>query len=350
MGFSLKSIVLKAAAITAAPKKLVQKTTLAIAAIPKPVVDMHALQQATGIIAGIVSLTPVGKAVVAVSTAIADKATGGKATAYLTDGHGANSTLSMLPGGNLIQGIVRTVNPNAADTLNKMVPDPKKMLIHDVVQIGSTVASHPSVPLFGAAEKKKMMILARSGVNTVIKNASDARALAQLVGVKDVSTLPRSTIGSTIGKRVITGIKPSMAMIVQAKIAPSVSSTLNNVMQHSVAPVAKASLFAGAAMGAVAARASTLPIPGSKAVLTPDTSTLTTADEMEIAPPVDAPTPTAMEALTSAFAPVVASDVPAATTLSSPNASFTGPAVNVTPVPSYLPVIGLVALAVIFLR
>jgi hypothetical protein len=121
-------------------------------------------------------------------------------------------------------------------------------------------------------------------------------------------------------------------------------------MQHSVAPVAKASLFAGAAMGAVAARASTLPVPASTLVLTPDTSTLTTTDEMQIAPPVDAPTPTVMEALTSVVAPVVSPEVVPTTTLSSPNASFTGPAVSVAPTPSYLPVVGLFILAFVFLR
>ena len=342
MGFSLKSIVQKATTVVAAaPKKLVQKTTLAIAAVPKPVVDMHALQQATGIIAGVVSLTPVGKAVVAISTAIADKATGGKATAYLTDGHGANSTLSMLPGGNLIQGIVRTVDPKAADTLNKMVPDPKKMLIHDVVQIGSTVGRQPSVPLFGAAEKKKMVSLVRNGVNIEVHNASDAKALAQLVAGGPLDTLSHSMVG----KRTITAIKPSLNSIVQSKVAPSVSSTLNNVMQHSVTPIAKTSLFAGAMLAA--ARGSTLPVPASTLALTSDTSTLTTTDEKVLASPVEAPTPTLMQALTPVMEPDVA---PPTSTLSSPNASITGPTVSVDPTPSYLPIFGLAILAFVFLR
>ena len=207
-----------------------------------------------------------------------------------------------------------------------------------------SIVSHPSVPLFGAAEKKKMIELAHFGVNTVIKNASDAKALAHLVAGGPLDTLSHSMVG----KRTITGIKPSLDSIVQAKIAPSVSTTLNNVMQHSVTPIAKTSLFAGAMLAA--ARGSTLPVPASTLALTSDTSTLTTTDEKVLASPVEAPTPTLMQALTSSVAPVVAPDVPAATTLSSRNASVTGPAINVTPVPSYLPVVGLAILAFVFLR
>jgi len=100
--------------------------------IPKPKIDMKALQTATGIIAGVVALTPVGKALLMVSTTIADKATHGKATAYLNNGHATNGTLSMLPGGFLAQTIANDASGGkSGDALAKYVPDPKKMVIHE---------------------------------------------------------------------------------------------------------------------------------------------------------------------------------------------------------------------------
>jgi hypothetical protein len=101
--------------------------------IPKPKIDMKALQEATGIIAGIVSITPIGKLLVTASVAIADKETHGKATAYLNNGHNVNSTLSMVPGGMLFQQIANDAsNGKSGDTLGKYISDPKKMIISEI--------------------------------------------------------------------------------------------------------------------------------------------------------------------------------------------------------------------------
>ncbi len=88
--------------------------------------------------------------------------------------------------------------------------------------------------VFGDAEKKKRASLARDGVNMVIKNPSDARALARLVGGGGVSTL-----SSMVGKRILTYNNPSMGSTVQPKVAPSVSSVSSTLMQN---PTIKPSL------------------------------------------------------------------------------------------------------------
>jgi hypothetical protein len=152
--------------------------------------------------------------------------------------------------------------------------------------------------VLGDAEKKKMASLARDGVNTVIKNPSDARALARLVGGGGgggVSTL------SQVGKRILTYNNPSLGSIVQPKVAPSVSSTL---MQS---PTIKPSL------GSIV--------------------------QPKVAPSVSSTLDSVMQSPT--IKPSLAPSV----------SSIARPTVSVAPTPSYLPVVvGVVILAFVFLR
>ena len=70
---------------------------------------MKGYKTATNIAIGVASITPVGKALAQGAIAIADKATGGKATDYLGP---QNSTVNGVPGGYLAQAIMKEVDPN----------------------------------------------------------------------------------------------------------------------------------------------------------------------------------------------------------------------------------------------
>ena len=117
--------------------------------LPKPQINIDALQKATGIIAGLVALSPIGRLAELGVFTIADAASHGKASEFVNNGHNVNSTLSYLvPGGMLAQQVANdSTNGLVGSTLQKFVPDPKKMVIHDVVKIGETIVLHPSQTL-----------------------------------------------------------------------------------------------------------------------------------------------------------------------------------------------------------
>ena len=109
---------------------------------------MPALRIATGIILGIVNLTPMGKLASTAIMGVADAASHGKASDFANNGHQVNGTLAMLPGRMLAQQVANDAsNGKSGDTLSKYVPDPKKMIIHDVVKIAETVVTHPKSTL-----------------------------------------------------------------------------------------------------------------------------------------------------------------------------------------------------------
>ena len=92
---------------------------------------MKALKESLGIIAGVISVNPVGKLVVMGVMGIADASTGGKASDFINDGHKMNTTLSLLPAGMLMQQIANDASDGkSGDALTKYIPDPKKMIIH----------------------------------------------------------------------------------------------------------------------------------------------------------------------------------------------------------------------------
>ena len=103
---------------------------------------MKGYKTATNIAIGVASLTPVGKALAQGAIAIADKVDHGSATKYL----GAqNSTLNGAPGGYLAQAIMKEVDPNAQNTLNKY--DPKKSVMTGAKTVAKTAVTHPSSTL-----------------------------------------------------------------------------------------------------------------------------------------------------------------------------------------------------------
>ena len=173
------------------------------------------------------------------------------------------------------------------------------MVIVDT-QYSLTDVYNPKPSMTAAEKKKKMTSLTRDGVNIVVNNASDAKALARLVAGLPFDPSSQSMVGKRGGTK-NTDIKPSIAGFFPAKVAPSVSSTL---MQS---PTIKPSL------GSIA--------------------------QSNVAPSVSAVSSTLMQSpiIKPSLAPSVS--------------SITGPTVSVAPTPSYLPVVvGVVILAFVFLR
>jgi hypothetical protein len=78
--------------------------------------------------------------------AIADVASKGKAGEFINNGNKVNGTLAMLPGGLLFQQIANDASHSeSGDTLNKFVPDPKKMITNDGIAIAKTLATDPKI-------------------------------------------------------------------------------------------------------------------------------------------------------------------------------------------------------------
>lgn len=155
-------------------KKSNQKIANDTRNIPKPKIDMKALQTASGVIAGIVSLTPMGKALVAVSVGIADSQTHGAGSNYLNNGHKSNGTLSLLPGGMLLQTIANeSSGGKSGEALTQYVPDPKKSAIQAItnrVEQKNIVPVRPpiSINAIMSQEKRSTLTEFTSPIITVI--------------------------------------------------------------------------------------------------------------------------------------------------------------------------------------
>ena len=120
-------------------------STISQAFTEKPNIDMKLLQKTSGYIISTISVYPPVAVALVVSTLIADKITGGKATEYLNDGKSNNSTLNMLPAGRLIQ---RTINDStdgkSGDILTKYLPDPIKVSATNAPTLVTTLIKDPN--------------------------------------------------------------------------------------------------------------------------------------------------------------------------------------------------------------
>jgi hypothetical protein len=205
MGFNLKNSI----------KASVQKTTTAIKKeVTKPTV-LQGLQKATQITAGIVSLTPVGKALVVASTVIANKATNSNAASSYLGTDKNNSTLSMLPGGMLAQQILKVADPSLSDKLNSTLPDPKKMVVGDAKRLTTAAIKNPSSlssVAHAVVSDNKKQITTNPMVSLVNKQL-----------VKPTATLFNPAIRGIVAK-------PSLFMSVAKPIVNMQRSTISNVV------------------------------------------------------------------------------------------------------------------------
>jgi hypothetical protein len=133
--------------------------------VPKPVIDMKGLKIATGIIVGALEVFPITKPFVMAGMGIADAASKGKATEFVTNGRKTNGMLSMVPGGLLIQNIANEAsNGKSGSTLSTYVPDGKKMIMQDAIAVAKTLSTDPKSTL------NTVKSVSVSNVNTIKKS------------------------------------------------------------------------------------------------------------------------------------------------------------------------------------
>ena len=199
------------------PIRVTPLPTLKPIHIDKPKIDMPALKIATGIILGLVNLTPMGKLASTAIMGAADAGSHGAASNFINNGHQVNSTLSFLPGGMLAQQVANDAsNGRSGDVLGKYVPDPKKMAINGVIKVGETVVTNPKSTLGVTRD------LARNDSASVknIGNNYKKKAAPVIGGHK--STIPH-TIVNTPSQ--ISVVKPSLyTSILPTQIKESVST------------------------------------------------------------------------------------------------------------------------------
>ena len=272
--------------------------------IPKPKIDMGALQKFTGALAGAVAITPVGKLVMTGITGLADATTHGAASNYLNSGMQVNSTISMLPGGVLAQRLANDASDGkSGDALAKFVPDPIHLAIHDAKTVGAALVANPSSTL--------------AAINAVGQDNRDSLLTVGSNYSSLVAPITTLSTPSALSRDVSAASRPSLLSLAAttSTLTPAVSTA-----------VAKPALFvlAGAATAAPAL-ATTLSLDINAAVVKPQgPTTLSVAPiaASTLAPPV-APLAAAIDATPvstlSSSAPATVATVaaaPLATTLS----------------------------------
>jgi hypothetical protein len=247
--------------------------------IPKPKIDMKALQTAVGIFAGVVALSPQGKAFLMVSTTIADKATGGKATAYLNNGHATNGTLSMLPGGFLAQQVLNDASGGkSGNALAKYVPDPKKMVIHEV----STLSNRNNNVTHNVIKEKHSIfhispqISTLSPITTIFKSP-----LPIAINQEVKTTLSLPSISSQIIQQKTPETKKSIFTVaLQKNTTPSVSTLGIKTSEVAVHPIIPPPMISkpSSTLPVIESPAENLPITVNNPVSTIDNKTVVVPD------------------------------------------------------------------------
>ena len=190
--------------------------------IPKPEIDMPALKQAVGIIAGVISMHPIGKGIVMGVTGIADAASGGKASDFINNGNKVNGTLAMLPGGLLAQQIANDATKGkSGNTLSRYVPDPKKMVMDTAINVGKQSITNPSNTLSALKDAGKSNI-------QIIKSNETIKLINKEIVKPTVATVVKPIIATIIQPAIATVVKPTLQAL-QPTIAnakPSIVSIL----------------------------------------------------------------------------------------------------------------------------
>ena len=188
--------------------------------VPKPTINMKALEMATGIIAGVVSVTPMGKAAMMGITGIADAASHGAASKYLNNGNSTNSTLSLLPGGILAQRIANDASDGKSGAaLAKFVPDPVHLAVFDLKTVAAAAAANPGNTLAATravAQDNRASLFATAGnIRAPIPSIQSTLAAPAALS-RDVSATTKSSLfdivapASTLSVSVAAPIKASL--------------------------------------------------------------------------------------------------------------------------------------------
>ena len=189
---------------------------------------MKGYKTATNIAIGVASITPVGKALAQGAIAIADKATGGKATGYLGP---QNSTVNGVPGGYLAQAIMKEVDPNAQATLNRY--DPKKSVMTGSKTVAKTAVTHPTSTLSVAHSVTKKSV--SSAKQSLFSPATPAHKKQTVFGTPSVmpNIKPPAHSVSTLHSPHTPALAPKP--ILHKPIEPSHDEP---IVKASIAPIA----------------------------------------------------------------------------------------------------------------
>lgn len=190
--------------------------------IPKPEIDMPALKQALGIIAGVISMHPIGKGIVMGVTGIADAASGGKASDFINNGNKVNGTLAMLPAGLLAQQIANDATKGkSGNTLSRSVPDPKKMVMDTAINVGKQSITNPSNTLSALKDAGKSNI-------QIIKSNETIKLINKEIVKPTVATVVKPIIASIIQPTIATVVKPTLQALQPTigNVKPSIVSIL----------------------------------------------------------------------------------------------------------------------------
>ena len=279
--------------------------------VPKPVIDYNALKMATGLIVGVLETIPITKPFVMAGMAIADTASKGKASEFINNGNKVNGTFAMLPGGLLVQQIANDASHGkSGDTLNKYVPDPKKMITSDGIAIGKTLATDPKNTL------NTVKSVATSNVNT-IKNNELVKVVAKptIIEIAKVISLPKQTIVSvpSLVKKIEAPIKPTIMEIAKVVSLPKPAVVLPPVVQaikSTLAPVVpvlvKSTLAPVVPVPVKSTLAPVVPVP-VKSTLAPVITTppVVTAIKSTLAPVITTPSVVPVQVQVPTIPPVV---------------------------------------------
>ena len=167
--------------------------------IQKPKIDMSALQKATGITVGVLSLFPPAKMLIGASLAISDSKTGGAGSNYLNDGHATNSTLNWVPGGFLAQNIANQVtHGDSGNTLSSRLIDPVGIVKHSLFSTPASTSTL-SVPVSLPLPKPSLISSQFNTVPTVVYSttsstlqAIDSKTISPVISTLTIPPLTES--------------------------------------------------------------------------------------------------------------------------------------------------------------
>ena len=240
---------------------------------------MAGYKTATNIAIGVASLTPVGKGLAQAAIAISDKATGGKATAYLGP---QNSTLNMAPGGYLVQSILKETDHHAQETLNKY--DPKKAVMNDAKTIGKTAVTHPSSTLSVASSvTHKSITGAKQSLLAPASTNSTIHQLVPSVHKPDIfGTPPAPKVPLPPAHRENTLQPRSMHSNITPVVSHSMHSTPSTIASMHSTPSTIASISEPLSMNTPYVPQSTIQAPASATIIQESSSVSTGSSSMMI--------------------------------------------------------------------
>lgn len=186
---------------------------------PKPV-DQKALRSAVSLIAGAISMNPIGRGLVGAITLIADKATqSNQASEYLSNGKQSNETINMfLPGGLFAQNLASVASSGSSnDYIQRFVTDPKR------------------IAMMALAAKQKPNIKSMVVTQAMLDKMEEERRLIPKSNPNDVVTDLLSSWKKPIPVPISIKIEKPVLKIVD-DVKPIIKTTHQSISQINIVP------------------------------------------------------------------------------------------------------------------